>query len=83
MALKNPNLYPQWSVLVWTERFSELLGWTVDCKRLDSFNNEDDALALYKSVQIADLTVEVDLEKDTGHDTVPVRHKDTSGEYIY
>ena len=83
MALKNPNIYPQYSVLVWTERFSELLGWTTDCKRIDSFDNEDEALALYESIPIADLTVEVDLERDTGSDIVPLRHKDTAGEYIY
>jgi len=83
MALKNPNIYPQWSVLVWTERFSDLIGWTADCKRIDSFDNEYDALTLYESIHLADLTVEVDLEMDTGFDTVPVRHKDTAGEYIY
>jgi len=83
MALKNPDIYPQWSVFVWTERFSDLLGWTADCKRIDSFDNEDDALALYNNIQLADLMVEVDLEKDDGFDTYPVRHKDTAGEYIY
>lgn len=83
MALKDPDIYPQWSVLVWTERFSDLLGWTADCKRIDSFDNEDDALALYNNIQLADLMVEVDLEKDDGFDTYPVRHKDTAGEYIY
>ena len=83
MALKNPNHYPQFHVYVWTERFSDLLGWTADCKRVDSFDNEADALALYESIPIADLTVEVDLEEDTYDYIRPIRHKDTAGEYIY
>lgn len=86
MALKNPNIYPQWSVFVWTEHQKPDGEWDTDCTCVDRFDNEFEATALYKSIGIRDNIVEVDLQKDTEDDWTPVRHKDTCNgysEYIY
>ena len=86
MALKNPNLYPQFSVFVWTEHQKPDGEWEADCTRVDTFDNELEAFALYKSIQLKDNVIEVDLQKDTEDDCFPVRHKDTMNgysEYIY
>lgn len=83
MALKNPNVYPQFHVYLWEEKQKPDGEWEADRRRLDAFDNELEAYALYKRTSIGDNVVEVDLEKETYDDCFPVRHKDTSGEYIY
>ena len=83
MALKNPTHYPRWSVLTWDECENNEGGYYADRYLLDSFDNEQDALALYESTALTGDIVEVDLELDTGNDCVPIRHKDSLGEYIY
>ena len=83
MALKNPNIYPQFCVYVWKEKQDEYGEWDVDCSCVDKFDNEPEAFALYKSIRLVNGIVEVDLQKDTEDDYYPIRHKDTAGEYIY
>ena len=84
MALKNPDIYPQWSVHVWEEKQDSDGEWYADCTCRDCFDNELEAYALYKSIRLGNGIVEVDLQKDTEDDYFPVRHKDTSGhEYVY
>lgn len=83
MALKNPNKYPQFAVFVWIERQKDDGEWIADCSCVDRFDNEDDARTLYDSIKIHGNVVEVDLEKDTYGDAIPLRHKDTVGEYDY
>ena len=86
MALKNPNLYPQFCVYVWKETQNDDGEWEAYVSCQDKFDNEPDAFALYKSISIGDGIVEVDLEKHTEYDTIPLRHKDTMNgfsEYIY
>ena len=86
MALKNPDIYPQWSVHVWTEHQKPDGEWEHDCTCVYSFDNELEAYALYKSISIGGNVLEVDLQKDNEDDCFPVRHKDTKdgySEYIY
>ena len=83
MALKNPNIYPQFCVHVWTEEQKMNGEWEPYCRCVDKFDNELEAFALYKSISIGNGIVEVDLQKDTDDDYFPIRHKDTVGEYIY
>ena len=83
MALKNPNIFPQFCVYVWKEVQRPNGEWDSDCHCADKFDNEPEAYALYESIRIRDNVVEVDLEKDNGTYIIPLRHKDTAGEYIY
>ena len=83
MALKDPDIYPQWSVHVWEEMQGADGEWFADCTCAGCFDNEFEAFALYKSIRLGNGIVEVDLQKDTEDNYFPVRHKDTAGEYIY
>lgn len=83
MALKDPDIYPQWSVHVWEEIHGADGEWFTDCTCAGRFDNEFEAFALYKSIRLGNGIVEIDLQKDTEDDYFPVRHKDTAGEYIY
>ena len=81
MALKNPNIYPQFCVYVWAEKQKPDGEWETECTCVDRFDNEPEAYALYKSISIKGSVVEVDLQKDTEDDCFPVRHKDTMNGY--
>lgn len=80
MALKSRKIYPQYMVYAWVVDDSQENGASLTL--LDEFNDEEEAIAFYDSIEVEGDILQVDLDCDTELTCETIRQKDQLHEWI-